>query len=404
MTTLIVKNRHNARLRSGHLWVFRDDLESIPSSLAPGELVAVQSAGGHQYGTALFHPTSLIAARLLLSTTSELSAEFFVERIRQALALRERVLPSERTFRLVFGESDFLPGLIIDRYHDITRHQNNEYFVLQTLSAGMDNKKDEICTALRIVFPATHGILEKNTSALRQHDGLDKREGILWGTIPPAITIAEHGILSSVSLLEGQKTGYFLDQKLNRLKVKGLAAGLRVLDCFTNQGGFALHAACGGAHYVLGLDSSQTAIQRCHINAELNGLSDIATFRCEDVTGYLQNAVEHYRNEPERPWDMIILDPPAFAKSKHHIPQAKRGYARINRMALRLLPRGGLLATGSCSHHISEDMLFNIILQEAERERRQLRLLFHGRQSPCHPILASMPETSYLKFFIFEVI
>ena len=179
---------------------------------------------------------------------------------------------------------------------------------------------------------------------------------------------------------------------------------MRVLDCFTNQGGFALHAVAGGASAALGLDSSESAIARCRINAHLNGMSDRATFETEEVLDYLHASAERFKQDGERHWDMIILDPPAFAKAKQQVPQAKRGYAKINRMALRILPRGGFLATGSCSHHVSEDILLGVIREEAERERRQLRLVFRGGQSPCHPILSGMPETSYLKFFIFEVV
>jgi 23S rRNA (cytosine1962-C5)-methyltransferase len=268
----------------------------------------------------------------------------------------------------------------------------------------MDIRKDAICEALRHIFPQTRAIIEKNNSALRKHDGLDQRESLLWGDIPEEIQMTENGIHSALSLMEGQKTGYFLDQKLNRQKVKEMASGLRVLDCFTNQGGFALHAVAGGAASALGLDSSAAAIERCRANVHLNGMEARAAFECEEVLDYLHAAAECFTQGGERLWDMIILDPPAFAKSRAQVPQAKRGYAKINRMALRVLPRGGFLVTGSCSHHVSEDVLLSVILEEAQRERRQLRLVFRGGQSPCHPVLASMPETAYLKFFIFEVI
>jgi 23S rRNA (cytosine1962-C5)-methyltransferase len=300
----------------------------------------------------------------------------------------------------VFGESDFLPGLVIDRYSDAEA----DYFVLQTLSVGMDMRKDTICEALRSVFPNTKAIIEKNNSALRKHDGLDQRESVLWGEVPEKIQMTENGVVSALSLMEGQKTGYFLDQKLNRLKVKELASGLRVLDCFTNQGGFALHAALGGAVSALGLDSSASAIERCRTNAQVNKVDEKTTFECEEVLDYLHAAADRFTTSGERLWDMIILDPPAFAKSRAQVPQAKRGYAKINRMALRILPPGGFLVTGSCSHHVSEETLLGVIQEEAQRERRRLRLVFRGGQSPCHPVLASMPETAYLKFFVFEVV
>jgi 23S rRNA (cytosine1962-C5)-methyltransferase len=402
MHTLIVKNRHNTRLRGGHLWVFSNELEIVPKDIAPGSLVEVKSAGGHSYGTAFFNPQSLIAARLLRTSAEDIDAAFFAERLRAALALRERLFPSESSYRLAFGESDFLPGLVIDRYNDA--QTNDDYFVLQTLSAGMDIRKEAIVEALRSIFPSAKAVIEKNDSALRQHDGLDRRVGVLWGEVAQEIQMTENGITSMLSLLDGQKTGYFLDQKLNRLRVKELARGLRVLDCFTNQGGFALHALAGGAVSALGLDSSASAIERCRVNARANGMEHQATFECEEVLDYLHAKANSITNEADKPWDFIILDPPAFAKSRAQVPQAKRGYAKINRMALRLLPRGGLLATGSCSHHVSEDVLWSVLQKEAERERRQLRLVFRGSQSPCHPVLVSMPETRYLKFFIVEVV
>lgn len=402
MTSLTVKNRHNTRLRAGHLWVFSNELESIPTDLLAGSLVEVRSAGGHSYGTALFNPNSLIAARLLVSDAQELDVAFFAQRLGEAFALRQRIFPHESSYRIVFGESDFLPGLVIDRYSDGTT--GSDYFVMQTLSVGMDIRKDVIVEALRTVFPQTKAIIEKNNSALRKHDGLDQREGVLWGAVPTEIQMTENGVLSALSLIEGQKTGYFLDQKLNRLKVKELSKGLRVLDCFTNQGGFALHAVAGGAVSALGLDSSLSAIERCRLNAERNGMEGRALFECEEVLDYLHAAAERFTTSGERLWDMIILDPPAFAKSRAQVSQAKRGYAKINRMALRILPRGGFLVTGSCSHHVSEETLLGVIQEEAQRERRRLRLVFRGGQSPCHPVLASMPETEYLKFFIFEVV
>jgi 23S rRNA (cytosine1962-C5)-methyltransferase len=418
MNIITLKPRHNERLRAGHTWIFSNELQHVPKELEAGSLVEVQDANARSYGTALFHPNSLISARLLGTSVDMLSVEFFVERIQAALHLRNRLFPSERSYRLVFGESDFLPGLVIDRYcstdarvsadtKELTAAEG-DYFVLQTLSAGMDARVELICEALRHVFPSTKAIIEKNNSVLRQHDGLELRESVLWGDVPAELPILENGISFSLSLLHGQKTGYFLDQKLNRLKIKELCGGMRVLDCFTNQGGFALHAAAGGARAVLGLDSSASAIERCRINTENNGMTDHVRFETSDVFDFLhaeaQKRDANFQLPPDERWDCIILDPPAFAKSRKTVPQALRGYAKMNRGALKLIPKGGLLATGSCSHHVSEDALWSVIQDEAVRERRQLRLIFRGMQSPCHPVLVNMPETQYLKFFIFEVL
>jgi 23S rRNA (cytosine1962-C5)-methyltransferase len=413
MHIITLKPRHNERLRAGHTWIFSNELQHIPKELEAGSLVEVQDANARSYGTALFHPNSLISARLLGTSIDELSVDFFAERILAALHLRERLFPNETSYRLVFGESDFLPGLVIDRYcssvdESIDTSVGDDYFVVQMLSAGMDTRVEMICEALRRVFPGTKAIVEKNNSALRQHDGLELRESVLWGDVPAELPISENGIIFSLSLLHGQKTGYFLDQKLNRLKIKELCGGMRVLDCFTNQGGFALHAVAGGAREVLGLDSSASAIERCRINAGRNGMGEQARFEISDVFDFLHAEAAkrdaNFQMPPDQRWDCIVLDPPAFAKSRKAVPQALRGYAKINRAALKLLPKGGLLATGSCSHHVSESALFSVIQAEAVRERRQLRLIFRGMQSPCHPVLVNMPETQYLKFFIFEVV
>lgn len=389
MTTLFLKKNHERRLRSGHLWIFSNELENVPRTIPAGEIVEVKSSSGASFGTGFFNPNSLIAVRLLLFQDFVLSQKFFADRIRQSLALRNRTLPQETAYRLVFGESDFLPGLVIDRYGD--------FFALQTLSAGMEIHSAEICSALREIFPETKGIIEKNISKLRELEGLPPREGILWGEVPQEIFMRENGIEYVISLLEGQKTGYFLDQKINRREISVLSQNLRVLDCFTNQGGFALNAAKAGAKRVLGVDSSQSAIDSCRKNTKLGEFSNVE-FLTADVFDFLKNEVNSKNS-----WDLIVLDPPAFAKSKKHIPTAKRGYADINRMALKLITTGGFLATGSCSHHIYEDVFLEIIEEEARKQNRRLRLIFRGQQSPCHPILTAMPETRYLKFFIFQV-
>ncbi len=404
MTTLILKKHGDERIRHGHFWVFSNELTDIPTTLEAGSLVEVQTANGASFGTGIFNPHSLVAVRLLKMHDQELDVALFRTRIAHALHFRERLFPNETSYRLVFGESDMLPGLIIDRYGD--------YFSVQTLAAGMDTRKDLIIQALRELFPNIQGIIEKNNSGLRQLEGLELREGILWSApgaeIPEEVLMWENGLQYSVSLLKGQKTGYFLDQKLNRKRIQELTRGMRVMDCFTNQGGFALNAAAGGASYVLGLDSSEAAIQRCRINARLNTLEQ-AHFETEEVFDFLQaevakRAAQLADNQTPPTWDCIILDPPAFTKSRKTIPVARRGYAKINRLALKLLSSGGLLATGSCSHHINEEMFLRIVHEQALIERRELRLVFHGTQSPCHPILMGMPETRYLKFFIFEVI
>lgn len=408
---LTLKKRGHERVRSGHHWIFSNELTHVPTELAAGSLVEIHDERQRSYGTAFFNPHTLVAARLLKTSAQTINTAFFAERIAQALQFRQRLFPTETAYRLVFGESDLLPGLIIDRYGAA----NGDFFSIQTLAAGMDVRVAMIVEALQSVFPNTQAIIEKNNSGLRALEGLELRESVLWQAsdeLPEAVEMPENGLVYAVSLLHGQKTGYFLDQKLNRKRIQELTGGMRVLDCFTNQGGFALNAAKGGAQHVLGLDSSASAIERCRTNARLNGMDAVAQFETQEVFEFLQNETAnappatvqaHSHERTTASWDCIILDPPAFTKSRKHIPVAKRGYAKINRMALKLLPSGGLLATGSCSHHINEEMFLNIVQEQAFLEGRELRLMFHGTQSPCHPILVGMPETRYLKFFIFEV-
>ncbi len=384
-----MRSGHDHRVRGGHLWVFSNELQELPR-LQPGSIVRVLSARGESFGTGIYNPHSLIAVRLLRSEVEELTVDFFAERIAQALALRQRLCPGEAAYRLVHGEADLLPGLVVDRYGD--------YLAVQTLAVGMDQRLPLIVEALRSVVPQTQGIVEKNHSRLRELERLPQRQGILWGTIPERMLIEEFGVRFEVSLLEGQKTGAYLDQRYHRALTGRLATGLRVLDCFTYHGGFALHAARHGAREVLAVDSSASALEAARRNAELNG-ADQVRFQEADVFDVLRRFVA----EGQR-WDMVILDPPAFAKSRRHVPSAKQGYAEINRLAMLLLPPGGYLVTSSCSHHVFEAVFLEVIFGEAARLGRQLRMLYRGTQPPDHPILLSMPETQYLKFFIFHVL
>ncbi len=384
--TLRLKAGAHKRVRNGHPWVFQDELTERPA-IAAGSVVRVCTDYDYDLGLGFYNAHSQIVVRLL--ATQQVDQAWFEQRLRQAMQLRERLFAPECSYRLVFGESDFLPGLIVDRYGD--------YLALQMLSAGMDRQRDAIVNALRSVLPEVKGIIAKNDSQLRVREGLPRNTELLYGSIPEHIEMTENGLRFDLSLEAGQKTGYFLDQRLNRQFVKTLSKGLRVLDCFTNQGGFALHAASGGAVDVLGVDSSEQAIAASQRNASLNGLAQ-CRFEEADVFDFLKAQAAQGAQ-----WDVVILDPPAFTKSKAQIPQAKRGYAEINRQALKLIPAGGYLVSASCSHHISESMLLDIVADEARRINRKLKLVHRGEQSPCHPILLTMPETNYLKFLVFEV-
>ena len=385
--TISLKRNADNRIKFGHLWVFSNELQDIPK-LQPGVVVKVVDSNQKSYGFGFYNPASLISVRLL-KTEIFPSVQLFIERIAIAKALRQSLLGDIEMCRLVFGESDLLPGLIIDKY--------SNYFAIQILSAGMELMKSEIVQALLEIFPETKGIIEKNDTKLREIEGLPLISTVLFGEIPEKFISQEQGVQLELSLSEGQKTGYFLDQRINRKFVRTISRGLSVLDCYTNQGGFALNAGIGGAEKIAAIDCSETALNAVSRNAELNGLK-IETIKA-DVAEYLSKAVE--RNEK---WDMIILDPPAFAKNRKSVPKAKAAYAKINRLAMKMLNPNGYLIASSCSHHVFEDVFKDAIYRESCKLGKQLKQVYRGGQSPDHPILLSLPETQYLKFFVFQVV
>ena len=385
--TISLKRNADNRIKFGHLWVFSNELQEIPK-LQPGVVVKVVDSNQKSYGFGFYNPASLISVRLL-KTEIFPSVQLFIERIAIAKALRQSLLGDIEMCRLVFGESDLLPGLIIDKY--------SNYFAIQILSAGMELMKSEIVQALLEIFPETKGIIEKNDTKLREIEGLPLISTVLFGEIPEKFISQEQGVQLELSLSEGQKTGYFLDQRINRKFVRTISRGLSVLDCYTNQGGFALNAGIGGAERIASIDCSETALNAVSRNAELNGLK-IETIKA-DVAEYLSKAVE--RNEK---WDMIILDPPAFAKNRKSVPKAKAAYAKINRLAMKMLNPNGYLIASSCSHHVFEDVFKDAIYRESCKLGKQLKQVYRGGQSPDHPILLSLPETQYLKFFVFQVV
>jgi 23S rRNA (cytosine1962-C5)-methyltransferase len=385
---IILKKNCDRRLNYGHLWVFSNELENVPK-LEIGSIVNVISNNGSDYGKAFYNPLSLISCRLL-KTFNEIDLDFFVKRIIEAKEYREKILPGESIYRLVFGESDLLPGLVIDKYED--------YFAIQILSAGMENCKELIKEALISVFPETKGIIEKNFSKLRELEGLKQFENVLFGEIPNEFIALENKIKLSINILDSQKTGYFLDQKINRAFISKISNGLSVLDLYCNQGGFALNAAFGNAKDITGVDVSGSAIEQFKINSNLNNFNN-CSFIKDDVSDFLKKSIEE-----EKKWDLVILDPPAFTKTKKDIKNAVIGYSRVNRLAMRCINNKGYLATGSCSQHISEQEFLEIVFREASKLKMNLKLVFRGNQSPDHPIISSMPETNYLKFFVFQIL
>lgn len=383
---IYLKKNEERRLELGHLWAFSNELKEVPN-LPPGSVVELISSKGKSFGYGYFNPSSLIAFRSL-KTNSEINEDFYLKRIESAFKLRQRLMPTENSFRLAFGESDFLPGVVIDKYED--------YFALQILSYGAEHALDFILSSLLKIFPSTKGIALKNKSNLRNLEGLPLYEKTIYGEIPDEIMIKENGINLSISILEGQKTGYFFDQKLNRLFVQKISKDLQILDCFCNQGGFALNAAFGSASKAVGVDVSAKAIESAINNAKINNLNNTEFIKA-DVFEFLDSEIAK-----KAKWDAVLLDPPAFAKNKKSVPTAKKGYEEINAKALKLIKKGGFLFTSSCSQHIYEDVFLEIILKTAAKQNRNLKMIYRGEQAPDHLILAAMPETRYLKFFAFQ--
>ena len=388
----------------GHPWVYADEITDAPETQPEnGALVDVLSQKGRYLGTGFLSLASKIRVRLLSRNANDTFDEaFWQRRFEYAWAYRKTVLrPEDLTCcRVIFGEADQMPGLTVDRFGTV--------LVAQILSVGMEVRKEQLLPLLARVLRADgqqiDGIYQRNDAALRDKEGLEQGKG--WLEIPgeqhPANTeteICENGVYYKVDFENGQKTGFFLDQKFNRRAVANIARGKTVLDCFTHTGSFALNAALGGAAHVTAVDVSESAVEMARRNAARNGLEDRMDFVCEDVFDLLP------RLEREgSPYDFIILDPPAFTKARRTAQNAMRGYKEINYRAMRLLPRGGYLATASCSHFASEAMFIKMLHAAAHDAGRQLRQIEVRQQAPDHPILWNVEETDYLKFFLFQVV
>ena len=390
-------------LLGGHPWVYEAEVTAIHGEAADGAIVDVLSAKGRWLGSAFYNSHSKIRCRLISRNANDRFDEAFWERrLRYAWDYRKSVL--ERgdlsCCRVIFGEADSFPGLTVDRFGDI--------LVAQVLSLGIEQRKELLLnTLVRILREdgqAISGVYERNDVALREKEGMTEYKGWfpLPGETPPASTvteITENGVRYRVDFENGQKTGFFLDQKYNRRAVARLARGKTVLDCFTHTGSFALNAALGGAAHVTAVDVSESAVDMARQNAVLNGLDDRMDFRAANVFDLLPQLAQQPRQ-----YDFIILDPPAFTKSRKTIHKAMTGYKEINYRAMKLLPRGGYLATCSCSHFAYEDLFLKMLHSAAADAGVQLRQIEARQQCADHPILWGVPETSYLKFYLFQVV
>jgi 23S rRNA (cytosine1962-C5)-methyltransferase len=391
MHALYLKPKEHRRLISGHLWVFSNELREVPRDIAAGETAQLFTHDGRLMGTGFFNPHSLISFRLLTRNEEQPDREFFRRKITEALRLREKIYPATETnaFRLVHGESDGLPGLIVDRF--------DRAIVIQSFSAGMDRHMPLITEVLTELFDPK-AIVIRNESPLRELEGLPLYREVLKGS--PEETqqvITDGGISYRVDILEGQKTGFFLDQRENRRIVRRFAEGADVLDVYTNDGGFALNAMHAGAKSTTMVDISQEALQRAEQNARMNGLGNFSIIAADAF-----DALAGLRQE-QRSFDLVVLDPPSFTKSRKSVPTALKAYTKLNRMGLQLVRDEGFLATASCSHHVSEEDFLAAVHLGALHAGKHLRLISRNAQPPDHPVLLSMPETGYLKFACFYV-
>jgi 23S rRNA (cytosine1962-C5)-methyltransferase len=384
---IILRKNEEHRIVEGHQWVFSNEIKAINGSPEAGDVIELLRYDEKLLGVGFYNPHSLIAFRLLSREPETITFEFFEQRISQALQLRKRLYPGAESFRLVHGESDFLPGLIIDKY--------NEYLSLQTLSVGMDRRLTLLCDVLESLFHPK-AIVERNESPLRALEQLPQKKSVLRGTIGQTI-ISENGVKFKVALMEGQKTGFFLDQRENRLALQRYAINASVLDCFCNEGGFAIYAARAQAAQVLAIDSSEDAIANARVNATINEVPDVK-FEVADVFELLPKL-----HEDGQRFDVVILDPPSFSRNKKTVATALKGYKEINTGALRLINPGGILVTASCSHHVTPESFIEAIEGGARAAHRKLQLLEWRGAAADHPTLSAMPETAYLKFGIFAV-
>jgi len=389
MTKIFLRKRITGRIFAGHPWIFANEIATIDGAPQPGDTVDVFSGRGTFVGRGYFNPHSQIQVRLLTrDAREEIDDAFFYKKLLQCLEYRKKLGYVENC-RLVFGEADGLPALIIDKF--------NDYFVLQTLAFGMDVWKGAIVDALQKIF-SPKGIYERNDVPVRELEGLPQQKGFLSDPFPTEIMIRENGLQFYVDIEHGQKTGYFLDQQDNRRAIRHIVKGADVLDAFSYTGTFACHAAHYGARQVLGLDISETAVEMSRKNAQLNGLGSVCSFECVNAFDVLKQW-----SREERQYDVVMLDPPAFTKSRENIQKAITGYKEINLRGMKLVKPGGFLVTSSCTNLIRPEQFLDIIGMAAKDARKKIRQVTFQTQSQDHPIVWGLENTVYLKFLIVEV-
>lgn len=392
---VILKKGEGRTIKAGGAWIYDNEIASVMGSFTNGDIVIVRDFDGYPMGRGFINMNSKIRVRMLTRDKEQkIDRAFIRQRVRNAWEYRKSTVDTA-SCRIIFGEADFLPGLVIDKFSDV--------LVVESLALGIDRWKLEIIEDLKEILAEDgiriRGVYERSDAKVRLQEGMERFKGFIGPEFDTKVLIEENGVKYYVDVKDGQKTGFFLDQKYNRLAMQRICRGKRVLDCFTHTGSFALNAGAAGAREVTGVDASQLAVDQAAENAALNGLSDIVTFQCRDVFDLLPELAEKGEQ-----YDVVILDPPAFTKSKNTIKQAAKGYREINLRAMKLVKDGGYLATCSCSHFMDFELFTRIIGQAARNAHKRLRQVEFRTQSPDHPILWAADESYYLKFYIFQVV
>ena len=388
MARAILRKTRETRVRGGHPWVYASEIERVEGDFENGDVVDVISSKGTLMGRAYYNPRSQISLRMLTRQDEPVDRAFYERRVRDAWEYRQR-LCDPNSCRLIFSESDGLPGLVVDKFGDV--------LVMQSLCLGIDRVKDTIADILmEVVRP--RGIWERNDVPVRRLEGLEQTTGLLRGEVPDRVEMWENGLKFVVDVKNGQKTGFFLDQKENRAAIAPLCPGARVLDCFCHNGSFSLHAAKYGAASVLGVDISEEALEVARENAANNHL--------DNITFEAHNCFDHLREltDAGEKFDLVILDPPAFTKTRAAVESALRGYKEINLRGLKLVRPGGFLVTCSCSQHVSAEVFQDMINQAVRDAKKRVRMVEYRTQGKDHPILPASPETKYLKCMILQIV
>lgn len=389
-----IKKGTGRTLKAGGAWIYDNEIDTISGDFENGDLVTVEDFDGYPLGHGFINTSSKLTVRMLSRKKDTVVNEDFIEqRVRTAWEYRKATTDIS-SCRVIFGEADFLPGIVIDKFEDV--------LVVESLALGIDRLKPVILDKLKKVLAedgiSIRGVYERSDAKVRLQEGMERFKGFIGEPFDTKVEICENGVHYIVDVEDGQKTGFFLDQKYNRLAIQKLCKGAKVLDCFTHTGSFALNAGIAGAQSVLGVDASETAVLQARRNASLNGLDGTVKFLCEDVFELLPEL-----EEKGEKFDVVVLDPPAFTKSRSSVKNAIKGYREINLRAMRLVKDGGFLATCSCSHFMTYELFTQTIGQAAKNVHKRLRQVEYRTQAPDHPILWSADESYYLKFYIFQV-